>query len=577
MSNFKKNINRIKSVWCFAKPYLMLFILAEICILIMYSISLALPLVLTNLIDKVLISKQYDLLDNIIWTYVILFTINIAINLIYSYTWQTLNNNYVVDVKVKTFDKAIHSKYKFLSNMNSGDIMSRIDGDADQFIHVIQRNLFHFVNSIIMCICILYIVSRISIVISVILLITEFLPMLLTKISSKFVEKYSKKIRDVTGDLTGKAFEIFKGIREIKIFSAQSWATNVLFTKFKKIIKLQNKNSGVNFIVDKGTYLVNLVTSILLYGYSLQLILKGQLTPGYFLAIIQYIALFHRKFSFVLMIYMDWHGRKVSIDRVNEVLQSDTEEDVGDNLNKKISDIRFDKVTFGYNENIVLKDISFDVKAGEKVAIVGASGAGKTTITGLLLKFFEPQSGTIYINGKDISNIKYSEIRKNIAIVQQDILLFDETIRYNLTLGVKCCSDEELLDLCKKAGLYETIMKLPKKLDTKLGKNGQNLSGGQLQRLMILRIYLKNAGTVIFDEATSALDQESEMNVLNLFSELSSNSSMIIISHRLSTIRNCDKVIVLENGRIQDIGSHEFLIENCKTYKKMFSKNKGVA
>jgi ATP-binding cassette subfamily B protein len=296
-----------------------------------------------------------------------------------------------------------------------------------------------------------------------------------------------------------------------------------------------------------------------------------------FLAIIEYIALLHRKFTFILMIYLDWHNRKVSIDRVNEILDNEIESNAGDSLESNINAIEFKNVTFGYNDNEVLKDVSFSIKQGEKVAIVGVSGAGKTTITGLLLKFFEPQKGKILINDKNIIDIKYSDIRKNIGIVQQDILLFDETLRYNLTLGVNDFDEDELMRLCKKVGLYDTITRLPLGLDTRIGRNGQGLSGGQLQRIMILRTFLKKSKTMIFDEATSALDVETELEVLNLFSDVSNDTTLIVISHRLDTIRNCDRIIVLNDGYVKNVGSHDFLVQNCDLYKIMFSKSEGVA
>jgi ABC-type multidrug transport system fused ATPase/permease subunit len=217
-----------------------------------------------------------------------------------------------------------------------------------------------------------------------------------------------------------------------------------------------------------------------------------------------------------------------------------------------------------------LDNVSFQIQTGEKVAIVGASGVGKTTITGILLKFFEPQSGGVYIDNIDIRDIKYSDIRKKIGIVQQDILLFDDSVRYNLLLGNTNLSDDEILKVCEKVGLADVIKELPFGLDTRISVNSHNLSGGQLQRLMIARILLRDISVFIFDESTSALDVETERKILAELNIYHENAISIIISHRLDTIKKCDKIIVLEDGKVVKIGTHHNLMEESQTYKNMF-------
>ena len=343
------------------------------------------------------------------------------------------------------------------------------------------------------------------------------------------------------------------------------------------MIYLGNDVRKIDFIVNKGTFFINIVTSLVVYGFSAYLIFNGKLTVGLFMAIVQYVALLHKKFNWLLRIYLDWHTRKISIDRVSEILDSESENENGQSLSENINCIEFRNVSFGYNKNIVLNNISFSIHQGEHVAIVGTSGVGKTTITGLLLKFFVPQSGVIYVNGQNLQNFKYSDIRQNIGIVQQDILLFDETIRYNLLLGNKSCSDEELMEICKNVGLSDLITRLPHGLDTKIGINANDLSGGQKQRLMIARILIKKAATVIFDEATSALDVDTEGIVIDEFAKISKDTTMIVISHRLATIKSCDKIIVIHEGNFDHIGTHDELLKASKAYSDMFGKEEVVA
>ena len=306
------------------------------------------------LIDQVLYHKEFHKYGEVITNYIILFIINIVFNLLYAYIWQTLNNRYVVDVKNKLFEKSMFSKAKLLSNMDSGDIMSRIDGDADQFIHVVQKNLFHFVNSIILCLGIIVMVATINIAIAIILVIAALLPIIFTKVNSRYTEKFSKESRVLTGVISGKIFEILKGMCEIRLLNAQWWATKKIFPGIKKLIYLGNNIRKVDFIVNKGTYFINMITSIIVYGLCAFLITNGLFTVGLFLAVVEYIALLHKKFNWMLRIYLDWQVRKVSIDRVNTILESESENNEGCSINTCLNSIEFKNVTFGYEDNTVL-------------------------------------------------------------------------------------------------------------------------------------------------------------------------------------------------------------------------------
>lgn len=566
---------RIKTVWRFAKPYTALFIIAEICILVTYAVSLLLPLNLARLTDQVLYVRNASLLPEVIHAYIILFSFSVVFNLIYAYVWQTLSNRYVVDVKNEVFAKTMYAKASFLSGMDSGDIMSRIDGDATQFIYVVQRNLFHFINSILLCSFIIILIGRINIVLAVVLVIAAVLPIAFTKMNSKMTQRYAKREREETGILTGKLFEILKGLREIRLLCAEWWSEKTLFSRQKSLIFLGNDIRKLDFAVNKGVYLINVFTSLIIYGISVYLIFSGKMTIGMFLAVIQYVALLHRKFNWMLRIYLDWFTRKVSIDRVSEILQTESESDVGETFTEPVQEIRFEKVRFSYEKGTsVLQNVSFTVCKGEHVAIVGVSGAGKTTLIGLLLKFYHLDSGSVLLNGKDIANLKATDIRKAIGVVQQDILLFDDTVRYNLLLGNQHYNDAALREVCRRVGLDEWLSGLPQGLDTVLGIGAQGLSGGQKQRLMIARILLKNTDAVVFDEATSALDVATESMVMDEFMKLSCNRTVIVISHRAEVIKMCDRVIVLKDGYIEAAGTHEELLIKSESYYKLFGVQK---
>lgn len=561
--------NRLKTVWRFGKRYLPLFTVAEICILVSYAISVILPLNLKRLTDQVLYGEEYDLLPEVIKSYLVLFVAATIFNMLYAFVWQYLNNHYIVDIKNEVFQKTVFAKASFLSNMNSGDIMSRIDGDSEQFIHVIQRNLFHFVNSMLLCISVIWMIARINLWIAVILTVAAILPIVLTKFCGRFTEKYSKETREISGSFTGQLFELLKGLRELRLAAANRWMNAQVLTPLKNLIALSNRIKRIDFFVNKGIYLINLSASIVIYGFSVYLIIKGELTVGLFLAVIDYITLLHKKFNWMLRIYLDWFARKVSIDRINEVLNQAGEAKDGIKISE-INNIRFENVSFAYDENKqVFERVSFEISRGERVGFVGTSGVGKTTLISLILGFYQPVSGEIFINDIPIININLASLRKLIGVVSQDILLFDESVRYNLNLG-NTYSEEEIWNALEAVELKGLVQGLPQGLDTKISAASHNLSGGQKQRLMIARILLKKASFIILDEATSALDIETEEKIINQLTTLYHNTTLVVISHRLAAIRDCDHLFVLHEHGIAAEGRHADLLRSSQIYKAMF-------
>ena len=565
------NWHRVKSIWYFGKKYVPMFLIAEICILISYAISILLPVNLTKLTDEVLYGGRYSLLPAIIRNYVFIFLTATVFNFIYAYVWQYLSNHYVLDVKNRLFEKIMFAKASFLSGMNSGDLMTRIDGDSEQFIHVVQRNLFHFINSAVMCMGIVILVARINIAISVLLIVSAALPIVLTRVCGRFSEKYSMESRRISGNMDGKLYEILKGFREIKIFNAEKWATRNIFSSLNRLIELGNKIRRIDFLVDKFINFINLISTISIYVFSVYLVMKGTFTVGVFLAVIEYVALLHKKFNWMLRIYLDWFNRKVSIDRVNEILMLESEKAEGEQI-RNIDTIEFKDVGFAYEQSKpVLSEVNFRINRNEKVAIVGNSGNGKTTTISLLLGFYETNKGTVLINGIPLSKINTSSLRKKMGVVSQDIMIFEDTVRYNLNLGAEF-TDDEIIQALKTVNLFDTINALPEGIDTVISPSTHNLSGGQKQRLMIARLLLRQPDFIIMDEATSALDIETEKAISKYVNSISNNITLLIISHRLETIRNCDKILVLNDHKIEASGTHIELLNSSPTYAAMFGR-----
>ena len=563
--------NRLKYIWRFGKKYVLFFIVAEICILVSYAVSVLLPMNLTRLTDRVLYGGEYELLGTVIRDYCLLFSIATLFNFAYAFVWQYLNNHYVLDVKKEMYKKVVYAPSFFLARMNSGDVMTRIDHDSEQFIHVVQRNLFHFINSAIMCAGIIWVVARINGIIAVLLLIAAILPIVITKLCGKVIEKYTKESRQISGEWNGRIYEILKGFREIKLLNAFSWADEKVIKPLKQLLRLDNQSRNVGFAFGKGIDFINLISNFLIYGFSVHLIIKGKLTVGLFLALIQYVSLLHRKFNWMMRIWLDWYNRKVSIDRVVDILELEPEA-CGTNVVQEIRTVEFRDVDFEYEEGCpVLRNFNLRITAGKRIGIVGHSGNGKTTITSLLLGFYQVNKGLILINDILIADIDQIQLRKKIGVVSQDVIIFEDTIRYNLNLG-NDYSDDEIYDALKSVELLDAVNALPNRIDTVISSVSHNLSGGQKQRLMIARMLLRKPSFIILDEATSSLDVETEKVITQMLNEKMLNATLIVISHRFETIRSCQEVVVINNHTVEAIDTPEALIENSPTYRVLYGK-----
>lgn len=566
----KGKTKRLRLVWQFGKRYWPLFLLAEICILVSYTVSLLLPLNLTLLTDQVLYGGNHALLGQVIQNYLWLFLAAAAFNAVYAAVWQNLQNRYIVDIKNEMFRKTLFAQAGWLSSMNSGDIMSRIDTDSEQFLHVVQRNLFHFVNSLLLCGGILGIVWMQNRLVALMLIAAALLPIVITRLLGILTQRYAQKSRDITGRFTGRLFEILKGMRELRLLCARKWAEEQVLQPLKKLITLGNRLRRVDFALNKSVYFINLSASLVIYGVSAYLILKGEMTIGVFLAIIEYIALLHKKFNWMLRIYLDWFSRKVSIDRVADVLQAEQEPAIGLPLTGGIQSLCLNHVTFGYGNKPVLQDVCFHVDKGEHVAVAGVSGVGKTTLISLLQRLYEPQEGTVLVNGQDIRRYRLEDIRRRIGVLGQELVLFGGTVRENLLFGNEGCTDEDLLAVCAEVGLEDCIRRLPQGLDTPLGTDAADMSGGQKQRLMLARLLLRDVDVLILDEATSALDTQTEQAVMRVILRKGQGLAVLIISHRRETVLYCGRILVLENGRVAGDGSHEALRKSSSDYCALF-------
>ena len=400
---------------------------------------------------------------------------------------------------------------------------------------------------------------------------------LVAKSLGKRIGKATKQSIVLNASLQSYLSEMLKGTRMIKIFQQEKFETDRSNKILTDNMNIRNK---VAMIMIRATPIMELLTGIMIAGfiyYSGFMITSGEMGINNFFSFLTAMMLAYQPIRSLATINMMFYQGATGAERVFKVL--DKEPDIKENENYpnlKINsgDIEFENVSFVYPETeaAAVKNINISVKGGSTVALVGHSGAGKSTIINLIPRFYDPKEGGIKIDKQKINQISLASLRKNISLVSQDIMLFDDTIRANIAYAKLNASEDEIKKACEFAAASDFINDLPKSYETLIGENGIRLSGGQKQRISIARAVLKNAPIILLDEATSSLDSESEEKVQNAIINLTKNKTTLVIAHRLSTIIRADKIFVLNQGKIADFGTHNELLKKSMIYKNLYSK-----
>ncbi len=393
----------------------------------------------------------------------------------------------------------------------------------------------------------------------------------------KRIGKATSVAGESSGNLATFLAEIFKASKMIRIYQKE----NVEDKKAKNVIDdLVEKNIKIGSVMIRATPIMEILTGFMIAGFIIfsgKLISAGELGVNNFFSFLAAMMLAYQPIRSLATLNMAAYQGAAAFKRISTIIDNKVE--IIDNknlsrLNLKNSEIRFSNVSFKYDstKERAIKDISFGIQGNTIAAFVGHSGAGKSTILNLLPRFYDPQNGRIEIDGQNIKEVSLNSLRKNLSMVSQDVILFDDTVKNNISYAKANASHEEIVKACKYAAADEFIQKLPDGYDTLIGENGVRLSGGQKQRISIARAILKESPIILLDEATSSLDTESEEIVQNAILNLTKNKTTLVIAHRLSTIHNADKIFVLKNGEIIDSGNHDFLIKKSDEYKLLYEK-----
>ncbi len=546
------------------KPHKRLFIIDFSSAIIVAILELAFPLAVQWFIDHLLPTGEWDTIVKVSALLLLTYVLSTVLNFIVNYLGHKLGVNIETDMRQQLFNHFQKQSFSFFDNMKTGHVMSRITNDLfdiGEFAHHGPEDFFIAIMTFIGAFTIMFTINPTLALI--ILVIVPFLILLITYCNKKMNYAW-KEMYGKIADVNGRVEDSISGIRVVKSFTNEEFEAK----RFSKQNGFFRQAKLYAYKIMAGThssiYMMTRLLTLVVLVVGAWLSFNGQLTYGEFVSFVLFTNVLIKPIDKISALLELYPKGMAGFKRFTEMLDQNPE--VADKPNaievKKLNgDITFDKVSFSYENNKkVLDQISFQVKAGDTIALVGPSGAGKTTICSLIPRFYDVESGAITIDDIDLRDMTQQSLRKQIGVVQQDVFLFTGTIRENIAYGQLDASFEEIQYAAEKAHLKEFIEGLPDGYETEIGERGLKLSGGQKQRLAIARMFLKNPPILILDEATSALDTETEKIIQTSLSELAQNRTTLIIAHRLSTIRDADEVLVITPNGIEERGTYDELV-----------------
>lgn len=550
----------------YTKRYYGIFFFALISVIGLAVFGALRPKVLQLAMDQNIEQQQQaGFLKYIVWMLILLF-LEVVCNLFFIYYASWLGQSVVRDIRIKLFNKILGFKMKYFDNSSVGVLITRTVTDMERIADIFGEGLFMIFSDILKMLVVGSVMAYMNWHLSIIVFCTLPIVLIATKIFQKYMKKAFEDVRNEVSNLNSFVQERLTGMKIVQLFAREA----IEFQRFKEINERHKKGwiktvwyNSVFFPIAELLSSITLGTIIWLGG--LNVIFEQTATVGDLAAFIMMVPMMFRPLHQIANKFNTLQMGMVAADRVFKVLdtQSNIEDFGTEQLSNFKGEIEFDKVSFSYVANEpVLKNISFQVEPGQTIALVGSTGAGKTTIINLLNRFYDISSGAIRFDGKDIKTFSLKSLRKNVAVVLQDVFLFADTIFQNITLGDPKHSLVDVKAAAKQIGIHDFISSLPGGYQYNVKERGAMLSSGQRQLISFLRAYIINPKLLILDEATASIDSYSEQLIQDATKKITKGRTSIVIAHRLATIQKADKIIVMDAGEIVEFGTHKSLLKN---------------
>jgi ABC-type multidrug transport system fused ATPase/permease subunit len=571
----------LKRFLFFLKPYKRVIVIDFLFLLGMIGLELVVPLVQRTIVDEVLGIRDYNRLGLLIAGLIGLYAFQQLANSGDQYIRHVLGGQFILDLRVHIYAYLQKLSLSFFERTSTGELMSRVTNDVsvmEQFathgITLLAVDILRLSGAVI---ALLFLNWQLALLV--------FIPIpiiaVILRVFNQRIRPVYTKMRARLGDINARLQDNLSGMRVIQLFAQEGETLHDFKTDSENYFKAQVQGiftwstffPGIQFLSSLGTVIVLGVGGIL--------VIQERMTLGVLVAFISYLAFLYAPINRIVDMDNIFQQAIAAGERILELMDATPEiVDAPDatELPALSGEVRFRDVHFAYNSgDEVLKHVDFRMAPDEVVALVGPSGAGKTSIANLICRFYDPVGGEITIDGHDLRHVKINSLRKQIAVVLQDTFLFNTTIRQNLMFARPDASEDDLIAAAKTAHIHEFIETLPKGYETEIGERGVRLSGGQKQRLALARAVLANPRILILDEATSSVDAETEYLIQQALESVLKGRTALVIAHRLSTIRSANKIIALENGEINEVGSHEELMSNKGLYSQLYRRQLELA